>query len=294
MTQWWNKWRDAWRGYDVFNRIIVVNVILFITVSIFSFLGLKTSFDLRNWLALPVNLSDLWYQPWSLLTYGFVHFDLWHLFFNMLVFYYLIQFYQNLVNPRLTLNIYLMGILAGAVSFVGLSYLARLQGLSFGGGPLLGASAGVRALLLFLAVYVSAYRVRILMFNIEMKYIGIVAVIIDFLGLLGPNVGGNLAHLGGDVLGATYAFQLQKGTDIGKGFEQMMTTIVGWFKKTNQGGFKNVYKQTPNKTFGGHSKDEFKDFNRQKQIDLILDKISKSGYESLTQEEKDFLFRAGK
>jgi len=121
MTQWWNKWRDAWRGYDVFNRIIVVNVILFITVSIFSFLGLKTSFDLRNWLALPVNLSDLWYQPWSLLTYGFVHFDLWHLFFNMLVFYYLIQFYQNLVNPRLTLNIYLMGILAGAVSFLGLS-----------------------------------------------------------------------------------------------------------------------------------------------------------------------------
>lgn len=294
MKTWWNKWQDNWRNFDVFNRIIVVNAFVFVIVSIFSISGLNAQFNLQNWLALPVNFSDLLYQPWSVFTYGFVHFDLWHFFFNMLVFYYLVQFYQNLVNPKLTLNVFFMGILAGAASFLFINYLLLQLSFPLQSGALIGASAGVRALLIFLAVYVANYRVRLFMFTVEMKYIGLAAVFFDFLGLIGSNSGGNLAHLGGDLLGGVYAYQLKQGFDIGKGFERLMSTLVGWFKFGQNKGFKKVYRRRASNTMAGHSKEDFQSFNQQKQIDLILDKISNSGYESLSQQEKDFLFRSGK
>ncbi len=293
MTTWWSKWQVTWRNFDVFNRIIVVNAIVFVVVSIFSISGLNTQFNLQNWLALPVSFYDLLYQPWSVFTYGFVHFDLWHFFFNMLVFYYLVQVYQYLVNPKLTLNVFFMGILAGAASFLLINYLLLQLSFPLESGSLIGASAGVRALLIFLAVYVSNYRVGLFMFTVEMKYIGLAAVFFDLLGLIGPNAGGNLAHLGGDLLGGLYAYQLKQGVNIGKGFERFMSTVVGWFKQGQYRKFKKVYRQDTS-TMAGLSKEDFQSFNRQKQIDLILDKISKSGYESLSQQEKDFLFRSGK
>ena len=295
MTTWWNKWQITWRNFDVFNRIIVVNAIVFVVVSIFSISGLNTQFNLQNWLALPVSFSDLLHQPWSVFTYAFVHFDLWHFFFNILVFYYLVQFYQNLANPKLTLNVFFMGILAGAASFLCVNYVLLQLSLPFeGGGSLIGASAGVRALLIFLAVYVSNYRVGLFMFTVEMKYIGLAAVFFDLFGLMGPNAGGNLAHLGGDLFGGLYAYQLKQGIDIGKGFERFMSTVVGWFNFGQNRGFKKVYRNGKSNTMSGLSKEDFQSFNHQKQIDLILDKISKSGYESLSQQEKDFLFRSGK
>ncbi len=294
MNSWVDKWRDSWRSFDVFNRIIVVNALVFAIVSIYSLTGLKAQFNLQNWLALPSEFSDLLYRPWVIFTYGFVHFDLWHFFFNMLVFYCLVQFCQNLVNPRLTLNVFFMGILVGAASFLLVNNLLVMSGNSLGGGSLIGASAGIRSLLIFLAVYVSHYRVRLFMFTVEMKYIGMAAVFFDLMGLIGPNAGGNLAHLGGDFLGALYAYQLKKGVNIGSGFEQLMASVVGWFNWNRNRGFKKVYRQKNTDSMGGHSKDEFQSFTKQKQIDLILDKISKSGYESLSQKEKDFLFRSGK
>jgi hypothetical protein len=109
---------------------------------------------------------------------------------------------------------------------------------------------------------------------------------------MGSNGGGSLAHLGGAALGYLYAKQLTKGQDIGLGFERFMDRLVGWFKFEKKSPLKTVHK-TKSKV-GGYTKADFNEFNNQKKIDIILDKIGKSGYESLTSEEKDFLFRVGK
>ena len=167
------------------------------------------------------------------------------------------------------------------------------NGILKGAGPLVGASAGVRAALLFLCAYMPNKEIRIVAFNIKLLYVGIVLVALDILGLFSNNSGGYVAHLGGDALGYFYAVQLQNGTDIGKGFERFINSITSFFTKGKSSPLKTVHKSRK-KQYAGHTKQEFSEFNNQKQIDVILDKISKSGYESLSKEEKAFLFKAGK
>ena len=125
-------------------------------------------------------------------------------------------------------------------------------------------------------------------------YFGLAIVIIDFIGVFGLNAGGNLAHLGGALLGYVYAKQFFKGKDIGKGFERILDAFLGLFKFSKKSPLKTVHKNKTKGKVAGYAKDDFNEFNKQKKIDVILDKISKSGYESLTAEEKEFLFRAGK
>jgi hypothetical protein len=158
-------------------------------------------------------------------------------------------------------------------------------------GSLVGASAGVRALLIFICAYMPNREARFFMISIKLWYIGLVIVVLDVIGLFSVNQGGSVAHLGGNILGYLYATQLQKGTDIGKGLERFIDRIANLFKAKSS--LKTVHK-SKKKPYVGHNKNEFNEFNKQKRINLILDKISKSGYESLTKEEKEFLFRAGK
>jgi hypothetical protein len=134
--------------------------------------------------------------------------------------------------------------------------------------------------------------VRVIAFNVKLKYIAIFLVVVDIIGLFGWNQDGNVAHLGGALLGCFYATKLKQGKDIGEGFERVMDNIMSWFQPKSN--LKTVHKSSKKKTYAGKTKDEFNTYNDQKKIDLILDKISKSGYESLTAEEKEFLFRAGK
>jgi len=117
--------------------------------------------------------------------------------------------------------------------------------------------------------------------------------VISFIALIPlANTGGELAHLGGALLGYIYTKQLDKGNNIGAGFERLLAGFTGFFDKTKSKSLKTVHKSKTK--VGGYTKGEFNEFNNQKQVDLILDKISKSGYDSLTAEEKEFLFKAGK
>jgi hypothetical protein len=114
----------------------------------------------------------------------------------------------------------------------------------------------------------------------------------DVLGLFTWNQGGNIAHLGGALLGYVYATKLQQGKDIGAGFERVMDSIISWFQPKSN--LKTVHRKKGSTSYAGKTKKEFDAFNKQKRIDMILDKISKSGYDSLTAEEKEFLLKAGK
>ncbi len=270
--------------------IIVINIVVYIVGFLMTQI-LKVDESL-NWLKLPTDFFEFIYKPWTILTYGFVHYGFIHILFNLLVLFFVSKIILNLFKPKMALSIYFLGIIFGGLTFL-LVYNVLPNGILNPAIGLVGASAGVRALLIFICAYMPQTEVRLAFWNIKLMYIGIALVIIDIIGLWSTNQGGSVAHLGGSLLGYVYAAQLAKGTDIGTGFERFMEWIENLFKTKKRSPLKTVYKGKSN-TVAGHNKKEFNEFNKQKQIDLILDKIGKSGYESLTKEEKEFLFKVGK
>ena len=243
-------------------------------------------FNLLKWFSLPYILSDFFGRPWSIVSYGFLHKSISHLFFNMLVLYFIAHTFSNLFSARLSLKIYLLGVIYGGLAFIIVAFL--LPNTLQINGSLVGASAGVRACIIFLCVYLPNKSIGFFTLRFTLKYLGIAMVVLDLPGLLSVNSGGTVAHIGGYLSGYFYAKQFNNGKDFG-GF---LDGILNYFKSNKV--LKTVYKKKKTSTMAGQKKQEFNSFTYQKQIDLILDKISKSGYESLTQAEKDFLFRAGK
>jgi len=267
---------------NVLEKIIAINSVIFV-------IGIILKSNL-SWFELPSDFSDFILEPWTIITYAFLHYDFMHILFNMLWLYVIGRMFLNLYNPKMALNIYFLGAISGGLLFLlGYSLFPNFFGTN---SRLVGASAAIRALLIFLCACMPQLDIRFFTFNLKLWYIGVAIVIIDVLGLFGLNAGGNLAHLGGAFLGYLYAKQLVKGQDIGKGFEKFMDAMASMFKRSNKGPLKTVHKNKSK--VGGYNKADFDKFNNQKKIDVILDKISKSGYESLTAEEKEFLFRAGK
>ena len=265
----------------VLEKIIVLNTSLFFLGIILNLLGI----NLLDWFSLPYRFSEVLSNPWSIITYGFLHHSLGHLFFNMLVLYFIAQSFANLFKPRLSFKIYILGVIFGGLAFVFVSML--IPDLLRINGPLVGASAGVRACILFLCVYWPNKPIGFFSFRFPLKYLGIAMVLLDLPGLMSVNSGGTVAHIGGYLSGFLYAKQLKIGKDLGS----FLDVVLDYLKSVNK--LKTVHK-SKSSTMGGKQKKEFNTFPQQKQIDLILDKISKSGYDSLTQAEKDFLFRAGK
>jgi membrane associated rhomboid family serine protease len=270
-----------------FGKIIAVNVAVFVLGLLFT--GLLR-WDVFRYFRLPGDAVDALLQPWSLITYSFIHSGLWHLLFNMLLLFYLSEVLLNILQVKKVLNVYFLGVIFGGLAFL------LAQNLVFqSSAGLVGASAGVGALLMFTATYLPESQIRLFTFNVKWKYIGIAMIVLDGIRLLsGLNTGGYISHFGGYLLGYVYATQYKQGKDIGEGFERLMDRFVSLFSRERK--LKTVHRASGSskKDFAGKSKKEFDQFNKQKQIDLILDKISKSGYDSLTEEEKKFLFEAGK
>ena len=274
---------------NVLEKIIAINVVVFL----FALLFRRLVPVLFVWLRLPSDFTSFLYKPWTIITYGFIHFDPLHMLFNMLWLYFLGRIMLNLFSPKMALNIYFMGIIAGGSAFL-LGY-NLLPKVFLQPAYLIGASAGVRAILIFLCAYMPNKDIRFFTFNLKLWWIGAFLIGLDVLNVLsGSNAGGNLAHLGGAALGFVYANQLTKGQDIGKGFSRMMDWVSSLFKATKttkKANMKTVHRKSK---VAGFKKEEFNQFNNQKKVDIILDKISKSGYDSLSKDEKEFLFRAGK
>lgn len=273
---------------DVFGKIIVINTIVFVlSFLVKDILG----FGIFNYFQLPAHFRDFITQPWSLITYGFTHYGFIHLLLNLIVLYYISKLVTTTIRVKTALNIYVLGILVGGLAFL-FAYNVLPNSFLKPSTGLVGASAGVRALIIFLGIYMAEREVSVFIVNIKLKHVAIALITLDVLGLFGNNQGGYIAHLGGAALGYLYAIKLKQGKDIGTGFERSMDTVLTWFKpKPN---LKTVHRKKKTKDYAGKTKDDFNTYNKQKKIDLILDKISKSGYESLTSEEKEFLFRAGK
>lgn len=272
---------------NALEKIIAINVIVFLVATLLK----PVIRPLLKWFELKSDLYDTILQPWSILSYAFLHYDFFHLLFNMLWLYFVGRLFLNLFSIKTALNVYFLGAISGAVFFlIGYNALPQIFATS---AYLVGASAAVRALMLFLCTYSPNQEVRVFTFNIKLMYIGIALVVLDVIGILGDNSGGNLAHLGGAFLGYLYAKQLAKGNDIGSSWERFMDYVSHFFsKKERSVRMKTVHNRKKNRTTSKQNANT-SDLSKQKRIDAILDKIGKSGYESLSKEEKDFLFRAG-
>jgi len=271
-------------------KLIAINVACFVLP-----LFLKTLFFL---FALPFDtflglfeLSSDWsvfiFRPWSLVTYSFLHSGLFHLFWNMYLLYFSSRLILNLFPVKTFFNIYFLGVILGGITFLlSFSLFPAFQNST---PVMVGASAGVMAVFIFMATYSPEYRVQLFLLSVKLWYLGLAFVLIDVIQIPSGNAGGHLAHLGGALLGYYYAKKLAQGTDIGLPFERWVNRWVDLFRKKPT--LRTVYRNTSNAAKKAVSKSQD---DTQQKIDAILDKISDSGYESLTKEEKDILFKAGK
>jgi membrane associated rhomboid family serine protease len=274
--------------FSIAEKIIVSNIIFFIIpffIQTLLYLFKLPSSTFSSWFHLSPSFSEVLFRPWTLFTYSFLHASFSHILWNMLLLYYASQMYLNLFSEHQFLKNYILGVLVGGLFFlIGYNLFPVFEGIY---PPLVGASAGVMAVLIFVATYTPNQEIRLLFINVKLQYIGIALVLIDILQIPYSNAGGRLAHLGGAFIGYLYANQLKQGTDIGSFLDRIWSYFNTLTKPTAVKNMRTVHrtqktvKRKPSPT------------NQQK-IDAILDKISTSGYESLKQEEKDFLFQSGK
>lgn len=277
---------------NIIVKIIVINVAVFLLVNLIAFFMQMGPGTLTKWFVLPDELGSLVLQPWSLFTYSFLHFGFWHILFNMLWLHWFGKFILNLFSEKRFLTIYLLGALFG-----GLAYLLAYNifpVFSNSKGFLIGASGAVMAVMVFIATYTPNTAVRIFNFTIKIWQIAVFLLVFDLVRLpTSGNAGGLLAHIGGALFGYIYALQLSNGKDIGKWFEKILDWFQGVFKHKEKKPLKTVHRNTPKRKTSSKVNTNSKSEN-QKKVDAILDKIGKSGYESLTKAEKDYLFKAGK
>jgi len=275
-------------------KLVIINSIVFLFAILGSWIFATQPATLMEWFSLPTDFGILVLQIWSVVTYSFLHFDFWHIFWNMLVLYWFGEGVLNLFTEKRFLTIYLLGAICGGVLFVAAYHLFPVLNGQL--GYLIGASAAVRAIVIFIATYTPKAEVRLIFFNIKLWQIGLFVVLSDLVQIpTSDNSGGLIAHMGGAILGYIYADQLKKGKDIGLGFEKFMDSVVTLFQFRKKSPLKTVYKTKKTKVSSVQKESAYRTKKaNQAQIDAILDKISKSGYDSLTKQEKDFLFKVGK
>jgi len=280
-------------------RLVAVNVIVFLLVNIVGVVLWLANADAQtfhtasetviDYLGVPSSLEHLLVRPWTLITYAFTHQGFLHLLFNMLMLYWFGNILSDFAGNKRVLPVYILGALVGAVVFIaGYNLLPVLRPTV--GLPMIGASAGVLALVVAAATLVPDYSIVLFLIGpVKLKWLALALVIIDVISLPLNNAGGHLAHLGGALSGFLYISQLRRGRDFGKWIHQ---TAEFASNPKFSSPLRTVYKSNkPAATPHGTSQ-QLKDLRTiEDQLDKILDKISQSGYESLTKDEKDFLFR---
>ena len=276
-------------------KLIYANVAIFIIMQLTSlvyWVFTKESLDnvFSAALAYPSNITIFFHKPWTLLTYMFVHdmTAIWHLLFNMLWLYWFGQIFLQYLDQKKLLSVYILGGFAGALLYTLAYNIFPAFELERFGSVMVGASAAIMAVVIAIAAIVPNYTINIIFFGpVKLKYIALITFAIDLISIQTSNAGGHIAHIGGALFGFLYAKQHLKGKNITAGFSKVLDNIFGLFKPRKR--MKVTYK-TPSDDFE-YNKIKV---DQQKEIDRILDKIAKGGYNCLSKDEKDFLFKSSK
>ena len=284
MAAFWDDLKLQFKMGDVTTKLIFWNVGIYL-LSIPLFFQFKFGyFEYPQWLSLSSSGSFALTHPWTLLTYAFLHQGFFHLLFNMMILNFAGRMFLTFFTQKQLLGLYLL-----AAIFAGLAFIVGYIALG-ASSVMVGASGAIMAILLATATYSPSMPLRLMFIgNIKLWHFAAVIVILDLMFILVENTGGHIAHLAGAFFGFLYIKLLQNGTDLSK----VVTSAINVFSRNQAPNFKKVHKNYNPQPAKPVSKVVTKD-KTQQQIDEILDKISRSGYDSLSKEEKDFLFRAGK
>ncbi|MEQ9466101.1 MAG: rhomboid family intramembrane serine protease [Ekhidna sp.] len=294
------EFSNAWsKPNNAVVQIILINAIVFVAARVFKvFFDLSGATDTFFWifrkLQLPADVGALLLQPWSLVTYFFTHYDFFHVLFNMLFLFWFGRIIQEFLNSKRVIALYVLGGLAGGLLYIFIYNFLPFYADRVTESMMLGASAGVYAIVVGAAVFMPNYTFFLLFIGpVKIKYIAIFYVFMSFIGTTGSNAGGEIAHMGGALVGWVYISQLNKGTDLGSWVISFIHFVKSMFKPqpkikvTHRSGNRRPSQETASQSSGG-------DKTPQAEIDAILDKISEKGYESLTKDEKQKLFNASK
>ena len=285
------NFKEEFTKGSILNKIIYINIIVFLMLSILNVLCFMLQININpilNKFYLPSNLDTLIKQPWSFISYMFLHNGFLHLLFNMLWLYAGGKLFLQYLNPKQLLSTYILGGICGGILFIiCYNYIPVFMHLNDEASAI-GASASVLAIVISIATYSPNHAIQIPFLGlVKLKYIAIFIVILDVLSIPKGNAGGHIAHIGGALFGYLYIKQLQQGKDISINFNKFIQLFIKILN--NKKKIKKVYSRVKS-DYEFNSEQAIK----QKKIDKILEKIANSGYESLTKEEKQTLFSASK
>jgi len=286
----WDNIRKTFHTGSNLTKLIYINVGVFLLLTITAIIGFLISNPAIPAITLklfsvPASFKALLVKPWTLLTYMFTHKDIWHILFNMLWLYWFGRIFLEYLDQRKLVAIYLLGGLSGAIVYIlSFNIFPAFKGI-MDESVAIGASASVMAVVIAIAAYVPDYTVNLfLLGRVKIKYMALGIFILTSVMGFSVNSGGKLAHMGGALFGYLYTVNLRQGHDIGKGFNRIIDFFVTLFKPRKK--LKVKYKKPATDYEYNKRKAE-----HQVRINLILDKISKGGYDSLTKEEKEILFK---
>ncbi len=269
-------------------KLIFWNIAVFLVSLLFFYQFGTGSFDFPNWIALSSDTSVFIFKPWTVLTYAFFHDGFGHIFFNMMVLNFSSTLFLTFFNQKQWLGLYILSAIFAGIVFVLGYYLLHLS------ASIVGASGAIMAILVATTTYSPLMNVRLLLIgNVKLWHITLVILVIDLMQIRMDNSGGHIAHLAGAFFGFVYIKLLENGTDLSKIVSKTINFFVNLFSKSTASPLKTVHKNYKKPIEKTVSRIITKD-KKQQQIDEILDKISRSGYDCLTKEEKEFLFQSGK
>jgi len=289
--------KESFRKGTTLHKLIYLNLGLFLAVQIVRIvLFLSNAYDLfpgfLNHLAVPANLEVLAKRPWTLITYMFLHVDFIHILFNLLWLYWFGTVFIQELGLKKLLSTYLLGGLTGGILYVVFyNVFPVFEGVREG-SIALGASASVMSVVVATATFQPERRMQLVLIGpIKIVYIALFMFIFTSLVDFSVNTGGKIAHIGGALSGFLFAYYYKRGKDITKGFDRIMDSIATWFKPGKE-KLKVTYKRSAGqKPPADDIQYKQEKAAEQKEIDQILDKISKAGYDSLSSREKEMLFK---
>lgn len=295
---------DRIRGFlrmqPTLSRLIIANVSVWFVLQILQLAGLLTSPPgsggdqiwlgiVLPWIGVPASIPVLLLKPWTILTYMFVQEGFWHLFFNMIWLYWFGKIFIEFIPGRKIYTLYFIGGISGALTFILAYNIFPVFHDTVGIATTIGASASVLAIAIATAVLVPAYTVNLMFIGpVKIKYIAIFTVILDVLMIRSGNAGGHFAHIGGAISGALFILLTRKDVAQRIGLMSFAKSLTSPFKRKH---LHKVHSQGRPITDDEYNRNKAL---KQKKIDQILDKISKSGYSSLSAEEKEILFNSSK
>ena len=278
-----NNLKQRFERGTIVEKLIYINIFLFVLtlfMSVFLSLYKNDTNWMIQWFSLDASIDAIFSKPWTIITYGFLHADFLHILFNLIALYFIGNLFIDYFSQKQLLTFYVLGTFFGGIFYLfSQNYFPLFEGKT---SVLIGASAGISAIFIGIATYMPNYELKIRFIGfVKLWYLAAIWVGLDVLGLAGGNAGGHFAHLGGSLFGFLF---VSKASNREISFFKNISSIFSTKKKP----LKTVYKSSNTK------KETTKSDFTQKQIDEILDKISKSGYDTLTKTEKEFLFKQGK